>query len=230
MSNGSGLFSTKGPQKPHLVHGKKGVAGEVDDLRRDVLAEMEPMAALTVEEWTNVAQADTDGVLASVATTTAAVTHEAADLVGGDSVVLDPPRNLTLKCDDSAATWAGDLTATGAAINGDAITEDIAFTNNATTPGAKCFARVDSLSRGAQVDGNGHYEVGFGTIIGLAKPMKTRAGAGCALASVEAGTLAAAPAGTVAPAATGAPNGSYDPSAAPNGTNDYALYYEYSPV
>ena len=29
-------FGTKGPERPHLVEGKRGVAGEVDDLRSDI--------------------------------------------------------------------------------------------------------------------------------------------------------------------------------------------------
>jgi hypothetical protein len=211
---------------PHLAK----VKGEVGDLRRDVNEELSPMAALAVEEWTDVAAAAAAGVLASVATTTAAVTHAAADLVGAAAVELDPPRNLTLTCDDSAATWAGNLTATGVDANGDAITEEIAFTNNTITLGAKAFARVDSLDRGAQVDANGNYTVGFGTKIGLAKKLMTRAGAGAVIAANEAGTTTSPASGTVVAAATGLPNGTYTPTAAPNGTNDYALYYEYDPT
>jgi hypothetical protein len=219
--SGSGLFSNQRAKVPHLVTGPGGVAGEVSDLRQDVARVLGPLAAFTVEEWTNVAAADADGVLVSTATTTAAVTHTV-------DIDLDPPRNLTLTCDDSAATWAGNMTATGLDVNGQAITEDIAFTNNTTTDGAKAFAKVTSLSRGAQVDANGHYSVGFGTIIGLGKQIKSRAGALAVLQEIEVGTVKAgdALAGTYAAPATGAPNGTYDPGTAPNGTNDYAVFYE----
>jgi len=232
MSNGSGLLSTQAARLPHLVRGKGGLAGEVADLRDDLESELSPLVALTLDEWVDVAAADSDGVLLSVVSQAAAASYSASDLVGGAAVELDPPRNITLTCDDSAGTWTGNLTATGVDINGDAITEDIAFTNNTTTAGAKMFARVDSLEADAQNDANGNWEVGWGTIIGLSKPIMSVAGALLVALEVEAGTVKAADAlaGTYADAATGAPNGSYDPGVAPNGTNDYGVVYGYDPT
>jgi hypothetical protein len=224
MSNGSNLFAKQHPAVPHLVTGKQGVPGEVDDLRRDVSTVLGGLAALTVDEWADVPAADPVGVLASTLTTTAAVTH-AVD------ITLDPPRNVTLTCDDSATTWSGSMTVTGTDVNGDAITETVAFTNNTLTAGLKAFAHISSLARPAQLDALGHYSVGFGTLIGLAKKIKSRAGALAVVMEIEVGVVKACDAlvGTYVAPATGAPNGTYDPGTAPNGTNDYAVYYEYDP-
>jgi hypothetical protein len=132
---------------------------------------------MTVEEWIDPAAADTDAVLASVVSQASAAAYASTDLVGGAAVALDPPRNVTLTCDaGGGATWAGNLTVTGVDINGDAMTEDIAFAVSATTAGVKAFARVDSLSADAQNDALGNWEVGFGDIIGLGKSLKSRAG------------------------------------------------------
>ena len=51
MGNGSGLFGSHRAAKPHLIKGKGGVAGEVDDLRNDVSSAVSPLAAWTVDEF-----------------------------------------------------------------------------------------------------------------------------------------------------------------------------------
>lgn len=231
MTTGSGIMTNQRARLAHLVKGKGGVAGEVADLRSDIQDEFASSAAIAVEEWTNPLALDTAGVLASVVSQAAPIVYEAASLVGAAAVALDPPRNVTLTCDaGGGATWLGALTVTGIDVNGDAITEDIAFAAGVTTDGVKAFARVDSLSAVAQADALGNWEVGFGTIIGLSKLMKTRAGAGAALAGIEAGTLTSPPGATVVAAGTGEPNGTFDPAAAPDGVRDYALYYEIDPT
>jgi hypothetical protein len=187
---GSGLFSDQSPIKRHLLRGSGGLQAEVKDVRNDIGEVMEAMAAITVEEFTNPAAAVTDAVLASVASQAAAAAYASADLVGGAAVELDPPRNVTLTCDaGGGATWAGNLTVTGVDINGDALTEDIAFTVSATTAGAKAFARVDSLAADAQNDALGNWEVGFGDIIGLGMSLKSRAGGDQVLLEIVDGSV-----------------------------------------
>lgn len=232
MTTGSGLFSNKRAHKPHLVEGKGGVPGEVDDLRRDVTSTLAALAALTVEEFTDPPAAAVAGVLASVASQAAAASYVAADLVGGAAVELDPPRNPTLTCDDSATTWTGNVTITGVDANGDAASAVIAFTNNATTPAAVALARIDSIDADAQNNALGNWSVGWGDVIGLGKPLVSRAGAAMVVQEIEAGTVLAADAvtGTFVDAATSAPNGTYEPATVPDGTNDYALLYEYDPT
>jgi hypothetical protein len=224
-------MTSQRPDQSRFVTGKRGLAGEVGDLRDDVEEELSPMAALAVEEWENVAAADTDGVLASVASANGDVAYVEADLVGAAAVVLDPPRNVTITTGGTAANGFTDCEVVGKDINGDDMTEAIGSINSAAThAGAKCFAEVTGLNFTGGTDATATHEAGFGSIIGLAKPMKTRAGAGAMLSAIEAGTLGAPPAGTVEVAGTAEPNGSYDASAAPNGTNDYAVYYEYDPT
>lgn len=84
MSNGSGLFGDQGPMKPHLVRGSGGVAGEISDLRGDIGRTVAPMAAITVDEFTNPAQlaaTAVDAVLVATATVAAPVAVLAAGMI-----------------------------------------------------------------------------------------------------------------------------------------------------
>lgn len=237
MTTGSGLFSDQSPIKRHLVRGTGGVAAEVGDLRRDIGSVMEAMAALAVEEFIDVATADTDGVLAVVQSKNAEeAVYEAADLVGAAAVALDPPRNVTVTtgAGGTPAESPSEATIVGKDVNGAAISEVIPLSQVAGTDvGAKAFALVESVTFKDDGTGTGAaLEVGFGTIIGLGKKIVSRAGFPVVHLEIEAGTPKAADAlaGTYAAPAVGAPNGTYDPGAAPNDTNDYALYYEYDPT
>jgi hypothetical protein len=62
-------------------------------------------------------------------------------------------------------------------------------------------------------------------LIGLAKPIKTRAGAVSLLKEHAAGSVVTN--GVVADSTTGAPNGTYAPDTAADGSNDYMVMYEY---
>ena len=66
--------------------------------------------------------------------------------------------------------------------------------------------------------------VGLGTKFGLKKKIKTRAGLTTAIKEIAIGAVVTT--GTFTDAATSAPNGLYAPSANPNDTNDYCVYYE----
>jgi hypothetical protein len=229
MTIGSGLFGDQSPIKRHLLRGTGGLQAEVADVRSDVGHVLEAMAAITVEEWTDPAAADTDAVLLSVVSQAAQADYASTDLVGGAAVALDPPRNVTLTCDaGGGATWLGNLTVVGVDINGDAITEDLAFAAGVTVDGVLAFARVDSLSADAQADALGNWEVGFGDVIGLGVPIVSRAGLADLIREIEAGALVAT--GTIVDAATSPPNGTYLAANVPDAARDYALYYEYDPT
>lgn len=225
--SGSGLFSSQGPAIPHLAK-----TGEIAELRKDVGEELAPLAAVTVEEWTNPAAADTDAILLAKASTVAVQAYAVADLDGVvGAAAMSPPRNVTVT---TAGTTPADapatLTVTGRDINGDVITEDIAIPQTAATAvGTKAFAKVTSLSTTVGQGTGATMAVGFGALIGLAKKAKARAGLGVvALREVAVGALVTT--GTFADATTGAPHGTYSPAAAPDGAKDYALYYEYDPT
>jgi hypothetical protein len=218
-----------------LVRGTGGVAGEVADLRDDVKDELGPLAALVVEEFVDPALADTDAIKTSIASAAAEEVYEGADLNGlvGEGE-MDPPRNLSVTTSAHTDIDAVDVAVEGVDVNGDAITEDITLTDGGgvTDLGAKAFKKVTKITVPAQSGAGGLLEFGFGTILGLGKKIVSRAGALAVLTEIEAGTVKAgdALAGTYADAATGAPNGTYDPGVAPDGANDYAVYYEHDPT
>jgi len=229
--SGSGLFSNQAPVKAHLVRGTGGIAGEISDLRDDVRNVLAPVAALTVEEFTNVAAADADGIKLSFASVATATSYTGAALDGVVGVAaMSPPRNITVTTAGvTPADAPATLTVVGVDINGDAISEAIAIPQTATIAvGAKAFAKVTSLALTAG-DGTGALlTVGFGALIGLGEKLVTRAGFSGPVREIAAGSVVTN--GVFASAAVGAPNGTYAPNSAPNGTNDYCLYYEYDPL
>ncbi|MGN6107790.1 MAG: hypothetical protein ACTHU0_21970 [Kofleriaceae bacterium] len=181
------------------------------------------------DEFTNVATADTDAILLAKATVASTTEYTAADDeldgVVGDAV-MDPPRNITVTTAGSTASDApATMTVTGEDVNGDALTETITVSQTAATAvGAKAFRKVTSLSFPA-ADGTGAtLAVGFGAIIGLRRKPKERAGTIHVINEIEAGARVTT--GTFVTPTTSAPNGTYSPSSAPNGTRDYCLDYE----
>lgn len=230
MSNGSGLFRRQAAQKPHLLRGSGGVAAEVGDLRSDVLEEMSPVSAFTVDEFTNPATADTDGIKTSIATVASPQTYTGAALNGAVGAgVMDPPRNLTITTGGGTPADAPvSTTITGLDVNGDVIIETILLSQIAgTAVGIKAFRKVTQIVLPA-ADGVGALlEFGFGTKIGLSKKIRVRAGLSTLLMEIEVGVKVTT--GTIAPAAVGLPNGTYLPATLPDGIRDYAVYYEYDP-
>jgi hypothetical protein len=221
--SGSGLFSKQRPDVAHLSD------GELADLREDVKNTFAPMAAITVEEFTNPPAADTDAFKTSIATSTSAQSYSGAALngvVGG--AALSPPRNVTVTASDSSASYAGSVTFTGVDINGKAISEAVAISNNATAVGAKAFAKVTKIDVPAQVDTSGALQFGFGVKMGLGKKIVSRAGLVGAVREIAVGAVVTN--GTFVAAATGLPNGTYAPNTAQDGVRDYAVYYEYDPT
>ncbi len=224
MSNGSGLFSNQAPEKAHLVSGKGGVAGEVDDLRGDVARVLTPMAAITVEEYTNPAAAAVAGLEAATATTVAPRTVTSF-LAGGVAALLAYGRNVTFT---TAGATPADAPATalvtGTDMDGNAQTETINVPQTATTnAGVKIFKTVTSVAYAAADGTAATVAIGFGSLLGLSKPPVSRAGLVGAIHEIAVGAV-------VTTGVLSATNRSYTPAAAPNGTNDYCLYYEYDPT
>lgn len=235
MAIGSGLFDKQRAQRPHLVRGGGGLAGEVADLRSDVSDEMDAMAAIAVEEFTDVAAADVDAIVVALAPDdTAAVTLSGAALGAAATEGMDPPRNITF---DTAGATPADVPATGTVTGKDANGDELIEVINLSqivgqAVGLSAFAEVDSIDYPIADGTDATVSVGFGDVIGLAKPLKSRAGAEAVLMEIEAGTVLSADAitGTFVDAATSAPNGTYEPATAPDDANDYAVYYEWDPT
>jgi hypothetical protein len=146
-------------------------------------------------------------------------------IVGG--VVLDYPRNVTITTSNHAATWQQHVHVTGIGPDGASVTDSLALANNTTVVGTKLFSRILSILVDPQVDALGTISVGIGGVLGLSKAIKSRAGLVTALKEIAAGAVVTN--GTFAASGTGIPNGTYAPNDAPDGTKDYAVYYEYTP-
>jgi hypothetical protein len=113
MSSGSGLLSSSRAQHPHLVDKPGGISGEVWDLRRDVQKALTSLAAIAVEEWTNVVGAAAPGAAAlldAAASVAAPVTVlKAAMKAAGLAQLALCPRPLTIT---TAGSTAADAPAT----------------------------------------------------------------------------------------------------------------------
>ena len=192
MSNGSGLFGNQGPVKPHLVVGKTGVAGEVNDLRRDIGSVMAGLAAFTVDEWTNPAAADADAIKASIASSASIATYTGSALDGAVGAgVMSPPRNITITTTSDADIDAVDVVITGIDLNDQELVDTITLTDagNTTDVGTACFKSVTSIVIPAQSGTGGALTFGFGNAIGLSKSLKSRAGLSSLTREIVGGAL-----------------------------------------
>lgn len=148
-----------------------------------------------------------------------------APAVGGE--VLSAPRNVTVTTSDHAATWQNHVHVTGIGPDGAVVTDQLTLANNTTIVGTKLFSRILSILVDAQVDALGTLTIGIGSKLGLSKAIKSRAGLVTAIKEIAAGAVVTN--GVFAAASSGIPYGSYTPNADPDGTKDYAVYYEYTP-
>lgn len=194
------------------------VAGSVAQVPADV----------AVDEWTDPVALDTAGLEALTATTVAPRTVLAAGLIaGGKTALLTYPRNVTFTNDGSGTPGDAPASAlvTGTDINDAVLTETILVPQTATTvEGVKAFKTIVSVAYAAG-DGTGAMvSIGFGKKLGLRYPLKLRAGASKVIQEIEAGTVVTT--GTFVLPATSDPNGTYSPSTSPDGSKDYAVYYE----
>lgn len=222
MTAGSGLFVNERGNKEHLTRGTGGLGPEIADVRADVARTLLPLAAITVEEYTNPAAADAAGLEAATATTVAprSVT---TFLAGGVAALAAYGRNVTFT---TAGATPGDAPAsalvTGTDLDDAVLTETVTLAQTAATAsGAKIFKTVESVDYAAADGTAATVSIGFGALLGMSKTIKARGGLAKPIREIAVGVA-------VTTGVFDVPNRSYAPAAAPNGTNDYALYYEYS--
>jgi hypothetical protein len=228
----STLFGHRSPRLAHLVlRGKGGLPGEIADLRGDTEDAFLAMQAnggyIHTDEFTNVAAADVDGIKLAAAT---AATPQAFTAANWDGVLgtaeMVPPRNATITTSSHA-----DVDAVAVVITGRirdfmgllvAQTDTINLTDGggATDAGIKAFSFIDGVAVPAQGGAGGSLSIGWGVLIGMSRPMRSMAGLLRPLREVAAGSVV-----TNGTFAATAPNGTYSPNSAPNGTNDYALTF-----
>lgn len=221
---GSGIFDSKAPEKPHLIRGSGGIAGEINDVRQDIKSEFDPLAAIVVEEFTNPAAPGAALISAAAASQIAA--GRSATLLAL-AANISPPRNITVT---TAGVTPADAPATalvtGTDINGDVMTETLNIPQTATIAvGAKAFASVTSIVEAAGDGTAATMSYGIGALIGLGKKVAVRAGLPAIVKEIAAGSLAPTP-GVFAAPSVGVPNGTYSPNSAADGSRDYCLYYE----
>jgi len=218
--SGSGLFTKESAAIPHLSD------GEVKDLRGDVARTFLPMAAISVEEFTNPAAGGAAVLLAATASVAAPVTVLAAGLLApGLAILAAQPRNITFTtAGGTAADAPATALITGTDRDGKAQTETVTLAQTATiATGVKLFKTIVSIVYPA-ADGTGAtVSIGIGNAMPLPKTPKSRAGAALPIREIVDGAL-------VTTGAIDATNKSYTPATAPNGTHDYAVFYEYDPT
>ena len=165
----SRAFGRRGPRIPHLVQaGKGGLAGEVADLRADVEAACHyietTLQPMVLEEFTNLAAADTDAFKTAAATSASIQTFTVDDLDGVvGAAEVSPPRNATITSSTHANIDAVAVVITGYVRDdrGDLIaqTDTITLTDGggATDVGTKAFSKITGISVPAQggTGGNG---------------------------------------------------------------------------
>lgn len=143
MTIGSGLFSRARAAISHLVHPGGGLAGEIYDLRRDLLEEFTPMAAVAVEEFTNPISNDSSaaGLLVATATVASVVTLDSTDLIAAGLTQLSLwPRQLIFT---TAGTTPANAPATATVVGvnqaGVATTEVVTLAQTAAAANSTAF-------------------------------------------------------------------------------------------
>ena len=223
-SLGSGLWNKQKALAPNIVRPGGGTGGEIFDLRADIANELAPMAAIAIEEFTNPATGAANDLLAATASTVAVQSYTAAQLVAGGLTKLAAfPRNVTFTTAGVTPADAPDTVTVVGTYRGKAQSETINVAQTATiATGTKPFSTITSITYAAGQGTGATVAIGIGNGLGVSQVPKARAGL---LAPIREIAIGAA-------VTTGAltSTGLYTPSAAPNGTNDYAIYYEYDPT
>lgn len=227
-------FGLQAAKKPHLVAGKGGVAGEVDDLRGDVEAGFTKLESegglLRTVEFTDPAAADADYFMTSRASQVAPDTINSSTAEWTGAAELDPPRNLVITSSAHADILGGNYVATGFVRdeNGNlaAQTETIAQTvGGGADAGTRAWSVLTEVTFPAAAGTNSNITIGFGDIIGLPAPMKSRAGLLAPLREIESSS-GVVTTGTFTTATAQPPHGTYLPGTVPDAAEDYSLTYE----
>lgn len=188
-------------------------------------------AAYQVDEFTPApAATSTTALHAALATTVAAQTVLAAAMVaGGIAALLAHPRNLTFTGGATTADCPSTVAIAGTDIDSNALAETVALTAGSGT-GVKCFKTVTSVVYGAAASTSGTEAIGIGSVLGLSKTIKSRAGRLSVIQEVAdaSGTGSVVTNGVFAGASTSPPHGSYAPNAPPDGTYQWSVTYEHS--
>lgn len=186
-------------------------------------------AAVMKQTWTDPSTADTDGFSASHAGASAAGTTFmtlGGALCSGGVGRNAHARNVVITVTHGSAVVAMSGVITGTGIDGKGLTEAwsvTAGTTSKTFTGKKAFKTITSITEVIAADASTNTIIaGDGVVFGLA----TKLSLASALKESAAGSIVTN--GTFVAASTAAaddPRGTYSPNTAPNGSNDYIVYY-----
>lgn len=179
------------------------------------------------QEWTNPVAASANGLKTATATVATTSTVLAAALeTAGKAALAAYPRNVTFTtAGGTAADAPATATITGTDIDDSALTETVNLAQTATiASGVKAFKTITSIEFAAGDGTDATIAIGFGSVFGLAKKAKVRAGHVAVVQEIANGAVATN--GTFVIPATGAPYGTYAPNSAPDGSKDYAILFE----
>ena len=156
----------------------------------------------------------------------AAVTGAAAASITSFIAQPDLPRNVTITPSNTASVEACTVTVTGKNIHGSTITEDFTIANDQSTAttGSKAFKTLTSVAFPAACEASPYgavWDVGYGTKIGLKSCLDV---AGNIIKATANGTTEGT-APTMGVNATAVESNTAIFNTAPNGTNDYQLFY-----
>ena len=181
--------------------------------------------ALIRQAWTNPTTADTDGFSASHAGAGAAGTTNMT-LGGALAGKNTYARNIVITVTHGSAVVAMNGIITGTGIDGKNLTEAwsvTAGTTSKTFTGKKAFKTVTSITETIAATAAANTIIaGDGVVFGLS----TMCDIPSAVKEMAAGSLVTN--GTIVAASTAStadPRGTYAPNSAPNGTNDYIVYF-----
>lgn len=225
----SQYFGSKGPARPHLTQGKRGQAGEIDDLRNDVdeaFETLENNGLLRVDTWTNPPTADVDYFLDGRAGATTEQILRASAGAFLQTSIATGPRGITVVRSASVGAYTTDPII----IRGKAYGEDVTLTfTPADADGGDTIQSDEDLGLDEiidvvippQVSALGTFDIGFNVEMVLFRGIRALAGVSTPLR--EAVNAAVVTTGTFS-------GRKYTAAAAPNGTNDYAVVYVANPA
>jgi hypothetical protein len=186
-------------------------------------------SAIIHDSFVDPAAAVTNGISASHAGAGAAGTTLqtiGGSLASGGVATLSPARNVVITVTHGSSVVAMSGTITGTDAYGNGMTEAWSVTAGGTTKtftGKKAFKTVTSITEVVAADASTNTIIsGSGTVLGLSAPLAVAS----AIKEVAAGSVVTNGTFVVAStAATDDPHGTYSPNTAPNGSNDYDVWY-----
>jgi hypothetical protein len=227
---GSGLFEKKslshliapyrGPSGADIGRSSGGPLGILRDLYGQLASLFLHGAAIQVEEFTNLPASDDDAFIVNRATATTAESLVPNGAAG--TARLATPRNIlvTTTGADTEFNFPLNVTVTGT-YNGRPQTEVISLAageSPGTKAGVKPFDSVSRVQISANLTTSGFIKVGTGVGIGTKRKPLARAGLTAPIREISGGS--AVTNGTLST------DGLYVPSSAPDGSRDYAIFYE----